>query len=175
MKATSAIRNHHFLPLHLPVLLWSLQYRRSLRCSHRSHHLRRRRRHLRRHRQRDHLPHRCLLRWWPLAEAADLIEPVSDSASRERNRRRRSRRRETHRYRSRSRSLPKPRTIAVPRRKLLLQLKPCQHVVPPDSHAAAAAFCLYCPCIDYACHVAVSGACECSTFSPPRLQQLWTP
>ena len=39
-----------------------------------------------------------------LAEAADLIEPVSDSASRERNRRRRSRRREAHRYRSRSRS-----------------------------------------------------------------------
>ena len=37
-------------------------------------------------------------------EPADLIEPVSDSASRERNRRRRSRHRDLHRRRSRSRS-----------------------------------------------------------------------
>ena len=37
-------------------------------------------------------------------ESADLIEPVSDSASRERHRRRRSRRRDAHRHRSRSRS-----------------------------------------------------------------------
>ena len=37
-------------------------------------------------------------------EPADLIEPVSDSASREHNRRRRSRHRDLHRRRSRSRS-----------------------------------------------------------------------
>ena len=37
-------------------------------------------------------------------EPADLIEPVSDSASRERNRRRRSRRRDARRHWSRSRS-----------------------------------------------------------------------
>ena len=73
-------------------------------------------------------------------ESADLIEPVSDSASRERHRRRRSRRRDAHRHRSRSRShRRRPLDIVTPCQNTPQQSKLCRRVDHPDSHMAVEA------------------------------------